>query len=67
VIQLGSANSSDHPDVGAGFLQPRREWRDEILDKVGDTVGAEAAEREAADGGVLITAVPLEEVDGEEG
>lgn len=67
MIQLGSTNSSDHPHVGTGVLQPGREWRDEILDKVGDAEGAEAAKREAADGGVLITAVPLEEVDGEEG
>jgi len=64
VIQLGSTNSGDHPDVGAGVLEPGREWRDEILDKVGDTERTEAAEREAADGGVLIAAVPLEEVDG---
>ena len=66
MIQLGSTNSGDHPDVGAGVLEPGREWRDEILDKVGDTERAEAAEREAADGGVLIAAVPLEEVDCEQ-
>jgi hypothetical protein len=24
VIQLGSTNSSNHPDVGAGVLQPGR-------------------------------------------
>lgn len=66
MIQLGSTNSSDHPDVGAGVLEPGREWRNEILDKVGNTKRAEAAEREATDGGVLIAAVPLEEVDCEE-
>ena len=66
MIQLGSTNSGDHPDVGAGVLEPGREWRDEILDKVGDTERTEAAEREAADGGVLIAAVPLEEVDCEQ-
>jgi hypothetical protein len=41
--------------------------RDEILDKVGDTEGAETTESEAADSGVLILAVPREEVSGEEG
>uniref|UniRef100_A0A0A9E3K3 Uncharacterized protein n=1 Tax=Arundo donax TaxID=35708 RepID=A0A0A9E3K3_ARUDO len=66
VIQLRSTHSGDHPDVGAGVLEPGGERRDEVLDKVGDTEGAEAAEREAADGGVLVAAVALEEVDGEE-
>jgi hypothetical protein len=41
--------------------------RDEILDKVGDTEGAETTESEAADSGVLMLAVPREEVSGEEG
>lgn len=66
MIQLGSTNGGDHPDVGAGVLEPGRQRRDEILDKVGNTERAEAAEREAADSGVLIAAVPLEEVDGEQ-
>uniref|UniRef100_A0A0A9E1L2 Uncharacterized protein n=1 Tax=Arundo donax TaxID=35708 RepID=A0A0A9E1L2_ARUDO len=66
VIQLRSTNSCDHPDVGARVLEPSGERRDEVLDQVGDTEGAEAAEREAADGGVLVAAIALEEVDGEE-
>lgn len=66
VIQLGSTNCSDHPDVGAGVLEPGSERSDKILDQVRDTEGAEAAECEAPDGWVLVAAIALEEVDSEE-
>lgn len=67
VIQLCSTNSSDHPNVGTRVLQPCGERRNKVLDKVWNAEGAEAAEGKAADGGVLVAAVALEEVDGEEG
>lgn len=67
MIQLSRPNCGDHPYVGAGVLEPGRERRDEVLDQVGNAEGAEAAEREAPDGGILVAAVALEEVDGEEG
>jgi hypothetical protein len=66
VIQLRSTNSSDHPDVSTGVLEPSGERRDKVLDEVGNAEGAEAAECQAAYGGVLVVAVALEEVDGEE-
>jgi hypothetical protein len=67
VIQLRSTNGGDHPNIGTRVLEPCGERRNQVLDKVGNAKGAEAAERDAADGGVLIAAVALEEVDGEEG
>lgn len=67
MIELGGTDGGDHPNVGTGVLEPRGERRDEVLDEVWDAEGAEAAEREAADGGVLVAAVALQEVDGEEG
>jgi hypothetical protein len=63
VIQLHSTHSSDHMNICTRVLQPRGERRD----KVWDAKGAEASKHEAGNGGVLIAAAALQEVDGEEG
>lgn len=67
MVKLEGADGGDGADVGAAVAEARAKGADEVLNEVGDAEGAEAAEGEAADHGVLVAAVLLEEVDGEEG
>lgn len=67
MVEFEDPERGDHAHVGAPVLEPGAERGDEVLDEIGDAERAEAAEGESADHGVLVAAILLEEVDGEEG
>lgn len=67
MIELQDPDGGHSSHISAAILQSGAQGADEILDEVGDAERAEAPECEAADHGVVVAAVLLEEIDGEEG
>lgn len=67
MIQLERSYGSDRSDIPVGVFEPIDQGPHQVLHQILNPKGAQAPESQAADHGIVILAVPLQEIDGEQG
>lgn len=67
MVELEDPDGRDHPNVGAAVPESRCQRGDKVLHEICNPKGGEAAEGEATNHGIVVPAILLEEIDGEEG
>lgn len=66
MVQLEHPDSGHHPHISAPIFQPRSKRSNKVLNKISNPQRAKGPQGETTDHWILISAVLLKEIDGEE-